>query len=214
MRKKHTDVTTDEPVGSENTKHSGDKKKSTNTKGKHWALVIMVSTFFLAMLFSLVTEIASSKTNIIIASLLLLLLIAINILFDGIAISVASCDLPPLLACASRKVAGAKTAIKLVKNSDKVNNFCADVIGDICGIVSGGCAITIVAKVHEAFPNVNVLIFTIGISSLTAALTVGGKAYLKTIAIKNSRELVLFVSRIIDKFSGNKNKKRKKRSNN
>ena len=149
MRKKHTDVTTDEPVGSENTKHSGDKKKSTNTKGKHWALVIMVSTFFLAMLFSLVTEIASSKTNIIIASLLLLLLIAINILFDGIAISVASCDLPPLLACASRKVAGAKTAIKLVKNSDKVNNFCADVIGDICGIVSGGCAITIVAKVPQ-----------------------------------------------------------------
>ena len=205
MQKQQSEVEPEEKEVDKGKKLSH-KKTESRKSGKHWALVITVSTFLLAVLFSLVTEIASSRTNIIIATILLILLIAINIAFDAVAISVASCDLPPLLACASRRVKGAKTAIKLVKNAEKVNNFCADVIGDICGIVSGGCAVTIVAKLIQTFPNLNVLLITIGISSLTAALTVGGKAYLKSFAIKNSKEMVLFVGRIFDKFTPKKHK--------
>lgn len=183
-------------------------KSSARADGRNWTIKITAITFLLAALFSLMSEVASAKANLVIAGLLLLFLITISIVFDGVAVSVTSCDLPPLLACASRKIAGAKTAIRLVKNAEKVSNICADVIGDICGIVSGACTIAIVAKIEEIYPEGNMFVVAILLSSVVAALTVGGKAYVKGFAIKNSKEMVLFVARLIP-FGDNKDKSSK-----
>ena len=46
---------------------------------------------------------------------------------------------------ASRKVKGASVAVKLKKSADKTSSFCCDVIGDICGVISGAAGTTICA---------------------------------------------------------------------
>lgn len=170
-------------------------KKQKNKKRNMWAVKITVITLCLSLVFSFITEITASKANIIIAMLLLMLLIIINIIFDGIGIAAASCELAPLLSMSARKIPGAKIAVILVKNAEKVSNICGDVIGDICGIVSGACSITIIAKL--IIDNPKAYLFNIVLSSLVAALTVGGKAFVKNLAIKNSKELIMFASRVI-----------------
>lgn len=185
---------------------NGSKKhKSSTRKNNIWAIKITIVTLCLSLVFSFITEITASKANVIIAMILLLFLIAINIIFDGIGIAAASCELAPLLSMSAKKVPGAKIAVMLVKNAEKVSNICADVIGDICGIISGASTITIVIKLLSDSPNY--YIFNIILSSVVAALTVGGKAFIKKIAISNSKEMILFASRIIDIFykpKGNK----------
>lgn len=80
-----------------------------------------------------------------------------------------------------------------------VSSICNDVIGDICGIVSGslGAALTsyIVIKL-----NGNLLWITILITSFISALTVGGKAIGKTIAMKKSDNIVFFAGKIRNIF--------------
>ncbi len=173
-------------------------KKSKTKKRNLWAIKITIVTLCLSLVFSFITEITASKANILIAMLLLILLIIINIVFDGIGIAAASCEVAPLLSMSARKVPGAKIAVLLVKNAEKVSNICADVIGDICGIVSGACSVTIIAKI--IFDNPNTYLYNIVLSSLVAAFTVGGKAFVKKIAIKNSKELIMFASRVIGIF--------------
>ena len=114
--------------------------------------------------------------------------------------SATSCDLAPLLAMASKKVPGSKKAIGLVKNAEKVSNICCDVIGDICGIISGACTVAIVAKLIVDNSTLNYWM-SIVISSLVGAITVGGKSFFKTVAMKNSKEILLLVARVISIFS-------------
>jgi CBS domain containing-hemolysin-like protein len=99
---------------------------------------------------------------------------------------------------AARKVASAKVAVKLVQNAEKVSNICNDVIGDMCSIISGGAATTIVIKI--ALNNPNMYIYSIVMSSLIAAITVGGKAFFKSIAIKRSKDIIMFSSKILSVF--------------
>lgn len=181
--------------GSSNKK---DLKKSKYKKSNIWAIKITIITLFLALIFSFITEITASKSNVVIAMMLLFLLIVINIIFDGVGIAAASCDIAPLLSMSSRKVPGAKIAVMLVKNAEKVSNICADVIGDICGIISGAFTITIIIKLAEDNPNS--YLFNILLASVVAALTVGGKAFIKTVAIRRSRDVMLFASRIVSIF--------------
>ena len=46
---------------------------------------------------------------------------------------------------------GAKTAVKLIRNSSIVANICADVIGDICGVLSGAKSIIIAGIIGISF---------------------------------------------------------------
>ena len=184
-----------------------EKPKRKNSR-KIWTIKITLITFFLTVIFSCVSDSTMSKSNILVAFFIVLFLIIISIIFDGIGVAVTSCDIAPLYAMAARKVPGSKIAISLVKNADKVSNICADVIGDICGIISGACCVVIVSKIIE---NVTALsgsiyenLITVGISSIVAALTVGGKALGKNIAINNSREFIMSVARILAIFKKEK----------
>jgi len=180
-------------------------KKSPKNKAKIWALKITVITFFLSGVFSLISELTTSNSNLLIAVFIVLLLIIINILFDGIAVAVTACDSAPLLAMAARKISGSKAALFLVKNAEKVNNICADVVGDICGIVSGACGIAIVSKIVLLGATLSEFWITILISSLVAALTVGGKAFVKSFAIKYSKDFVIATAKFVMLFVKEKN---------
>ena len=170
--------------------------------GYLWAIKITLITLVLSIVVSFITEITSTKSNVVVSILVLFLLILVSVLFDAIGVAATSCDIAPLLAMASKKVRGASQAVKLVKNAGKVSNICADVIGDMCGIISGSCCAAIVLMF--AINNPHEYLFNILASSIVAALTVGGKAFFKNVAIKRSKEMMLFVGRILSLFSRKK----------
>ena len=116
----------------------------------------------------------------------------------GVAVTVA--DQNHFHAKATKKVAGSKTSLKLIKNASKVSNICADVIGDICGVLSGAISATISLKITTSYPNISSNIQFI-ISALVASITVGGKALGKGIAAKKSTQIVHVVGKILNKIS-------------
>lgn len=209
---KTADKTT-EKVNDKQTAKSTDKdakKHKSHKKRNLWSIKITIVSLFLSAFISFLSELTASSEHIIVTVLLLFFLILCSILFDGIGVAATSCDITPFISMASRKVYGAKTAMWLVKNNEKVANVCNDVIGDIFGIISGACAAAIVLKIVVIMEDGWQRWLTIGISSVVSALTIGGKAFLKNIAITNSREFVLFVSRILAVFNPEERKRRKK----
>lgn len=177
------------------------KRKENNKipKATIWTIKITVITFVLSAFFSFLSELTSTKAHISIAFILLFFLIAVSIVFDAVGVAATSCDLAPLLSMASRKVKGAKIAVSLVKNAEKVSNICCDVIGDICGIISGACTIAIVIKLVGESQGADYWV-SIMFSSIVAAITVGGKSFFKDIAIKNSKGLIMFAARLLSVF--------------
>ena len=171
------------------------KNKTKLSDGTKWTIKITVVTFALSLLVSFITEILSSKSNVVVSLLMLTLLVLISIVFDTIGVAATSSDVASLFLAANMNVKGATEAIELVKNAEKVSNICADVIGDMCGIISGACSAAIV--IMFAANNPNDYLFNILTSSIVAAITVGGKAFFKKIAIKKSKEVMLFAGKIL-----------------
>ena len=112
-----------------------------------WPLIVFILAIFLSLLFSIASELVLSKSTIIIAIIVIFVFIALAILTDMIGLAVASANIEDFNAMAARKVKGSKQAISLVRNADKVSSVLNDVIGDVCGILSGAAGASIVAKI-------------------------------------------------------------------
>ena len=115
----------------------------------------------------------------------------------GISITVA--DIKTFNSMATKKVRGAKLAVKLIKNSEKASSFCNDVIGDICGIVSGSAGVAL-AAILSSSNNFDMFITTLVITAIIAALTIGGKAIGKATAINKSTVILFEFSKIVSCF--------------
>jgi len=186
------------------------KKKKTKKKYNTWWIKAAVISFVLAAFFSFLSELTASAEQIVVIVLLLAFLILASILFDAIGVAVTSCDATPIISMASRKVYGARTAMWLVKNSGTVSSICNDVIGDIFGIISGACSAAVVVKIALTLGEEWQRWLTIIISAVVSALTIGGKAFMKNIAINNSKDFVMFVARLVAVFNKDERKIRKK----
>ncbi|MFY9473014.1 MAG: hypothetical protein WAQ00_05450 [Tepidanaerobacteraceae bacterium] len=135
---------------------------------------------------------------------ILLFIIIIGVFFDIIGVAVTSSNEAPFHAMAADKVPGSKEAVRLVRNADIVSNFCNDVVGDICGIVSGAAGAAIVVRVAATgFSQNQVIIFSILLTGIISTLTIGGKALGKGIAIKNSKTVVYGVGLFLYKLKNN-----------
>lgn len=98
---------------------------------------------------------------------------------------------------AARKVPGGLEAIRLLRQAEKVSSICNDVVGDICGVVSGSASATIAVQVLRNFEFSWPQMVSLLMSALVAGLTVGGKALGKTFAINSCTQIVGFVGKII-----------------
>lgn len=163
-----------------------------------WITEITIIAFIITILFSLGSQILLKNVHIIIGILIILLFIIIGVIFDIIGVAVQSSDTTPFHAMASKKVKSAKTAKKMLKNSAKVSSFCNDVIGDICNIISGSAGVVVASAISTKF-NFDLTITTLIITSLIAALTIGGKALGKGIAVKKSEYIITKVTKILNK---------------
>ncbi|MEW5784908.1 MAG: hypothetical protein AB1767_07530, partial [Bacillota bacterium] len=133
--------------------------------------------------------------------LILSAVVLLGVLFDIIGTAATAADIAPLNAKAARKVTGARRGVYLVQHADQVANFCNDVVGDISGIISGTLVVIIVLRIVSSWQQPRADLYVgIVLTALVAAITVGGKAWGKTLAIKRSTEVVLFVGKIINRL--------------
>ena len=85
----------------------------------------------------------------------------------------------------------------LLRRAEKVSSICNDVIGDICGVVSGSASATIAAQMLVSFEFSWPDLLTLAMSAMVSGLTVGGKAIGKTFAINSSTVIVHTVGKVI-----------------
>ena len=174
-------------------------KKDKNKVNWSWIIKIIVITFIISILFSFISETAIPNLNIFLGIILTLLFVLIGVMFDMIGVAVTAADEQVFHSMASKKIKGAKLAVKFKKNADKLSSFCQDVIGDICGIVSGSTGAVISIKIMNKL-NTDSLLVTLIIMGIISALTIGGKAIEKAIAMNKSNEILYKFSHIVSYF--------------
>lgn len=173
--------------------------KKDKKKNSLWIIKITLLTFMLSIGFSFVSEITIPNISLSGGVVILIVFILLGVIFDMIGVAITSCDEEPFHAKSSRKVKGASTAVKLLKNADKVSSICNDVVGDICGILSGSVGVMIISTIISKF-NTDNMITTLVITALIASFTIGGKAIGKGVAIKNNEKIVFSFSKILSIF--------------
>ena len=166
-----------------------------------FSVTIAVITFVLAAIFSVISSSILSKVAWMIGIIVVLIIVLIGVLFDMVGIASTSANEAPFHAMAAEKVPGAKEAVTIIRNADKFASFCNDVIGDISGIVSGTATTLVVLQVTnllgESSGSTLEIILSVLLTSTVAALTVGGKALGKYVAINSSTKIIHFAGRVI-----------------
>ena len=172
-------------------------KKEEKRRTRNWVITIFLATIAISAAISLASDFIMGRSSMIVAFLILLMIVFIGIIFDIVGMAVATADEKPFHAMASRKVKGARECIMLLRNAERVSSICNDVVGDICGVVSGSASATIAAQVLSNFELSFASVIPLAMSSLVAALTVGGKAVGKGIAVASCTDIVYHAGQVI-----------------
>lgn len=177
-------------------KKSPQKPKAVNTA---WVSLITVISFALSVVMSYISNEALASAGTILSFAVLLLFIALGIVFDMIGVASTSATEKEFHSMAAHRVRGAREAVWMVRNAEKVSSICNDVVGDICGIVSGTTAAVIVTQLQRSL-NTRTVLLSVGVTALISGLTIGGKALGKTFAIRKSTQVVFLAGRFLHLF--------------
>lgn len=191
-------------------KEDKDNKQNKTKKAKFnvkYPLQVLLITLVMSFTLNISSEALLSSVGLIVSILILVVFVGISILCDMIGVAVTAGSLEPFLARASKKERGAKEAIKLIKNAEKISSFCCDIVGDSCGILSGAVGASIVVRIYSATGDFMSVLVAALVSSVIASLTVFGKALCKGIALNHSDKIILKVGKFLSFFSLRKNKK-------
>lgn len=172
------------------------KNKSKSARSGSWVVRVFLLSVSLSAILSFASEIVLQETGVIIAFFVLLTFIGLGIVFDIIGVAVTAADTKPFYSMASHRTKGAKEAIWLIKNANKVSSLCNDVVGDICGIVSGTTGAVIVLEIQQKF-GLRALFVSIIVTALISGLTIGGKAIGKEFAMKKSKKVVYTTAKVM-----------------
>lgn len=194
---------------------SPNKKKN---KGKShsaikWPLLVLVISFAICMGFGVLSEISLSGASIVIAIVVILVFVVIAIIADMLSVAITACDMKPFRAMASKKVKGAKDAIKLKLNADRVASIFGDIVGDVCGILSGAAGATVTsAIITNSITGFWGVVIASLVSAIIAAITISGKAFMKRYSMDHAEQIVMIFARFLSLFHSDKKrtKKRKK----
>lgn len=171
------------------------QKKQKRSRNVRWIVTIFFVTLLLSSAISFSSSSVMEDAGIVEAFIVLLLIVLLGILFDIIGVAVMSADEKPFHSMAAKKVPGAAEALKLLRNAEKVSSFCNDVVGDICGVVSGSASAVIAVKALSTTGSDRLA--QLLMSALVAGVTIAGKACGKNIAMERSTQIVHLVSKPI-----------------
>lgn len=189
-----------------------DEKKSINkelrkTKKElanwRWIIRITLIAFTISIVFSLISQTVIPNVNIFIGLLILILFIGLGILFDIIGVAVQVADEKPFHSMNSRKIKGAKMAVLFKKNAEKVSSFCNDVVGDICGIISGTTGAILSLSLASSL-HIDKFLSALFVTGLISAITIGGKAIGKSFAVNKSNYILYEFAKIVSDFYNKK----------
>ena len=138
-----------------------------------------------------------SGGGLVLSFVVLLSIVLLGILFDIIGMSVTAAEEKPFHSMASKKVPEAPIAIWLLRRAERVSSICNDVVGDICGVISGSASAVIAARVVMNMHPTVASVVQLLMSAIVAGLTVGGKAFGKSIAMNNSTQIIHTAARLI-----------------
>ena len=161
-----------------------------------WAVQVFFLAIVLSAALSLASETSLSGAGAAAAALVLAVFIGLGILFDIIGVAVTAADPRPFHSMAAHKEPGAKEALVLLRNAGRVSSVCNDVVGDICGIVSGTTTAVIVVRLQTP----ESVLLSVAVTALVSGLTIGGKALGKTVALNKSTSVVYWVGRFLHLF--------------
>lgn len=191
----------------------------------NWSLAIAVITLVLAAIFSIVSTYLLSGVTWAIGMIIVFIIVFIGIFFDMLGIAATAADETPFHAMAAERVNGSKQSIQIVRSADRFASFCNDVIGDISGIISGTASAIVVISftisIGQREDSFFHYVVAVAFTSVVAAVTVGGKAFGKSMAIRYSTPILFQVGKLFyfleDRFKivvmkENKNKRKNKRN--
>ena len=188
-------------------KTHSDASKKERSRTIRWVVTVFFVTLAVSGMISLISDEVMARSGLLAAFAILLGIVFLGIIFDIIGMAVATASEKPFHSMAARKVPGAQEAIRLLRNAERVSSICNDVVGDICGVVSGSASATIAAllltHVDLGWPRA----VSLAMSALVAGLTVGGKAIGKTIAVNSCTQIVHLVGRVLHTLNRFKKKK-------
>lgn len=192
-------------------KHSYTEKVKKDNRVSHlnkdtiWIIQIITMSFALSLSLSFFADTIIPNVPIFASFIVLILFILLGIVFDMVGVSATVADKKVFNSMAAKKIKGAKTALLLIKNNSKVSSFCNDVVGDICGILSGGAGVTIATAISTSY-GLNLVVINLLITSVIAASTIGGKAMGKSYAINKANSILYKFSKFINIVTFNKQK--------
>ncbi len=186
---------------------------------KRWkaVLTLTLTTFALSVILNLGSNSVLSYLPLTLSILLLFFIILIGVVFDILGVAATAGEESPFHAMASNRLFGAKEAIWLIRNADRVSTFCNDLVGDVAGTLSGAIGVAIVFRLGTPALGLGEALATTMMVAFIAAVTVGGKAMGKGFAISNSTAILLAAGRVLHSLeriglsvhlSADKNKKR------
>lgn len=160
-----------------------------------WIAIITISAFIISLLMALFAEITIPRFGLLMGIIILFLFIMLGIIFDIIGVAVMVADIEQFHSMAAKKISGAKHGIKMIQNRERVANFCNDVVGDVCGIISGSAALVVAEYITLNFGMPRVLVVTL-ITAIVGSLIIGGKALGKNFATNLSNFIIYKVASI------------------
>lgn len=172
-------------------------------KNKRWIIKIILLSFFLAIIFSGITNVIGNYGNMISLIIITLVVIIIGIMFDAVGTSVLTSKESTFHAKAAKKIKGAKETVYLLRNSSIIANICNDVVGDICGIISGGLGTVLAINICLKY-SLNQTVTTMIVSAVISSITIGSKAAGKTIAEKYDEKIIFSVGKLMSTFKKEK----------
>ena len=174
------------------------KKQAKKLVNSKWVITIFFSTVVISALFSSVSGALLGTAALLPAFGILLTIILIGILFDIIGVAVTAADVKPFHSMAAHKAHGAQEALHMLRNAEKVSSFCNDVVGDICGVISGTASASIVVLMLQKAGSVGTLQgLAIVMAAVVSGLPVGGKAIGKSFAMHNSTRIVHMAALVV-----------------
>lgn len=169
--------------------------KKKKTRDWKWIFFVFILTVCISGVFSALSSALLDGASVAFAFVVLFLIILTGIVFDVIGVAVSVANEKPFHSMSAKKVPGAAEAIRLIRVADRVSSICNDVIGDICGVISGAAAAVIAVMALSGMTNGTIA--QLVMSALVSGLTVGGKAVCKSFAMSESTAIVTTVGKLL-----------------
>ena len=83
----------------------------------------------------------------------------------------------------------------MIRSAEKMSSICNDIVGDICGIVSGATAASIAMRVFVD-PEVS-FVGNLLMTALVSGMTIGGKAIGKFFGMNFSEDIIFVIAKMV-----------------